>query len=56
VSKAGWLGQVGLDPRRRFKQILVFEFQGFLEFDRTWRNFTRRVRRNLDMGILPKFF
>jgi hypothetical protein len=26
-----------------------------LEFDRTWRNFIRRFRRNLDMRILPKF-
>jgi hypothetical protein len=61
----GWLRGVvageqgrpaGSDPSRRFKHILVFKFQGFSEFDGTWRNFTRRFRRNFDMEILPKFF
>jgi hypothetical protein len=26
------------------------------DFCKTLRNFARRFRRNLDMGILPKFF
>jgi hypothetical protein len=59
LSRAGACKQGGLagpDPRRRFNKCLVFEFLGFLKFGRTWRNFTKRFGRNLDMGILPKFF
>jgi hypothetical protein len=27
-----------------------------LEFGKAWKNSTRRFRRNLEMGIFPKFF
>jgi hypothetical protein len=42
-------------PGEDSSKFWFFEFQGFLKLDRTWRNFTRRFRRNLDMRILPKF-
>jgi hypothetical protein len=45
----------GPDPREDSNKSLSFKFQGFLEFGKTWRNSIRRFRRNLDMGILPKF-
>jgi hypothetical protein len=58
VSKAGRLGSVELGriPGEDSSKFWFFEFQNFLELDRTWRNFTRRFRRNLDMRILLKFF
>jgi hypothetical protein len=31
-------------------EFVFFEFQGFLEFDRTLRNFTMRFRRNFGHG------
>jgi hypothetical protein len=43
ASLVGWAR-----PRR-------FEFQMNLDFGRTFRNFTRRFRRNLDMRMFPKF-
>jgi hypothetical protein len=35
---------------------MEIEFQMNLEFGQTFRNFTRRFRRTLDMMIFPKFF
>jgi hypothetical protein len=43
------------DPMEDSNKSLIFEFQGVLEFGRTWRNSKKRFRRNLDMGIFPKF-
>jgi hypothetical protein len=47
---------VGPDPRKNSNGSLIFKFQGFLEFGKTWRNYTMRFKRNLDMGNFPKFF
>jgi hypothetical protein len=52
----GWTGPAGLDTRGDSNGNLIFEFQGFLEFGKNLRNSTRRFRRNLGMGIFPKFF
>jgi hypothetical protein len=52
----GWVGPAGLDPRRRFKQKLIFDFQMNLDFGKTLIIPTRRFRRNLDMRIFPEFF
>jgi hypothetical protein len=49
--KEDWVG-----PQGRFKETLIFEFQKDLDFDKTERNCIRRFRRDLDMGIFPKFF
>jgi hypothetical protein len=38
------------------RKKLILKFQIDLDFGKTLRNFTRRFRGNLDMGILPKFF
>jgi hypothetical protein len=46
----------GLDYRRDSNQKLIFEFQLNLDFGMSWRNSTRRFRRNFDMRIFPKFF
>jgi hypothetical protein len=55
-GRACWRGWTGLDPRGDSNGNLIFKFQGFLEFGKTLRNYTRRFRRNLGMGIFPKFF
>jgi hypothetical protein len=44
------------DSRRDSNRKLIFEFQLNLNFGKTWRNSSRRSRRNLDMRIFPKFF
>jgi hypothetical protein len=57
-GKGGPMWQTGParpDPREDSNKSLIFEFQGVLEFGRTWRNSKKRFRRNLDMGIFPKF-
>jgi hypothetical protein len=51
VSWAGWVRH-----KIEFKWKFDFEFQMNLDFGRNLRNCTRRFRRNLDMGIFPKFF
>jgi hypothetical protein len=58
VSKAGRLDSVELGriPGEDSSKFWFFEFQKFSELDRTWKKFTRRFRRNLDMRILLKFF
>jgi hypothetical protein len=55
-ADTGGTRPAGLDPRRRFKWKLIFEFQQFLEFGKTFRNFTRRFRRNLEMRIFLNSF
>jgi hypothetical protein len=45
-----------LDPRGDFVWILIFEFQMNLDFGKTLRISIRRLKRNLDMRIFPKFF
>jgi hypothetical protein len=52
----GGLVVARLDSKEDSKRKLVFKFQMNLGFGKTWRNFTRGLRRNLDMGIFPKFF
>jgi hypothetical protein len=52
----GELSQLGRIPGGVSNGNWTFEFQMNFEFDETLRNFTRRCRRNLDMGIFPKFF
>jgi hypothetical protein len=58
MSLRGRLGRHGqswaswAEPRREFKWNLILNFK----FRRTLRNFTRWFRRNLYMGIFPKFF
>jgi hypothetical protein len=42
--------------RARIQKEIPFEFQLILEFGRTLENCTRRFRRNLDVGILPRIF
>jgi hypothetical protein len=42
--------------QEKIKIELDFKFQRIWKFGKTWRNSTRRFRRNLDMGIFPKFF
>jgi hypothetical protein len=56
VGQCGWTGPAGPDPKGDSNGNLIFEFQGFLEFGKTLRNSTRRFKRNLGMGIFPKFF
>jgi hypothetical protein len=59
VAASGKLGQrgvAGLDSEANSKRKLVFKFQLNLDFGKTWRNFTRRFRWYLDMGIFSKFF
>jgi hypothetical protein len=46
----------GPDPRGDSNGNLIFKFQGYLEFGKTLKNSIRRFRRNLGMGIFPKFF
>jgi hypothetical protein len=53
---AGDNGPTGPDHKEDSNKKRSLNFNEFLEFGRTWRNFTRRFRRNLDMGIFPKFF
>jgi hypothetical protein len=54
----GWLGGLGRLGRtpRRIKWEFDVEFQLNLDFGMTFRNSTRRFRRNFDMKIFPKFF
>jgi hypothetical protein len=47
---------VGPDSRRRFRQESFCYFQWILEFGKTLRIYTRRFRRNFDVGIFPKSF
>jgi hypothetical protein len=54
VGRRGEAGPTRPDPMRRFKQNLILNFKRF-KFGKTWRNSTGRFRRNLDMGIFPKF-
>jgi hypothetical protein len=49
ASSMDWASWVR--PQGEIKWEFEFEFQLNLDFDRTWRNCTRRFRRNLDMGI-----
>jgi hypothetical protein len=42
--------------RGRFITEIGFKFEMNLDFGKILRNFTRRLRRNLDMRIFPKFF
>jgi hypothetical protein len=56
VDQRGRAGLTGLDPSRRFKRKLIFEFQMNLDFGKNLWISTRRLRRNLDMRIFPKFF
>jgi hypothetical protein len=42
--------------RARIQKEILFEFQLILEFDRTLEKYTRKFRRNFDMGIFPKIF
>jgi hypothetical protein len=55
VKWAG-VGEAGPDPRRKFRRDLIFEIQMNLDFGKTLRISIRRFRRNLGMGIFPKFF
>jgi hypothetical protein len=55
-GRAGRRGQSRPDPRGNSNGNLIFEFQEFLEFGKTLRNSKRRFRRNMGMGIFPKFF
>jgi hypothetical protein len=55
-SIVGDAGPVGPNPREDSKCKLISEFRMNLEFDTTLRNFTRRIRRDLDMWIFPKLF
>jgi hypothetical protein len=51
VDWAGWAG-----PQGEIKWEFDVEFQLNLDFGMTFRNSTRRFRRNFDMKIFPKFF
>jgi hypothetical protein len=55
-SIEGDAGPIGPNPREDSKCKLISEFRMNLEFDTTLRNFTRRIRRDLDMWIFPKLF
>jgi hypothetical protein len=55
-GKLGWCSESGLDSEEESKWKLVFKFQINLNFGKSLRNFTRKFRRNLDMGFFPKFF
>jgi hypothetical protein len=50
------LGQLSRIPGEDSKEKEIFEFQGFPKFGKTWKNSTRRFRRNFEVGISPKFF
>jgi hypothetical protein len=56
LGKLGWRSEAGLDSEEDLKRKLVFKFHLNLDFGKSWRKFTRRFRRNLDMGIFLKFF
>jgi hypothetical protein len=43
AGRCGRVGPAGLDPRRRFKQKLILEFQMNLDFGKTLRISTRRL-------------
>jgi hypothetical protein len=49
----GRLGRLGQIPWKEFLQNLNWIF---LDFAKALENCTKRFRRNLDMGIFPKFF
>jgi hypothetical protein len=49
-------GPVGPDSRRDSYWNLIFQFSMVLEFGKSLRNYARKFRRNLDLGIFPKFF
>jgi hypothetical protein len=55
VNRAN-VGEARLDPRRKFRQDLIFEIQMNLDFGKTLRISTMTFRRNLDMRMFPKFF
>jgi hypothetical protein len=55
-ADAGRAGPTGPNPKKDSNEILIFEFQLNLDLGKTWRNSSRRFRRNLDMWIFPKFF
>jgi hypothetical protein len=46
---------VGPDPREKSNGNLIFKFQLNLDFGKTFRFSTRRLRRNLDKGMFHKF-
>jgi hypothetical protein len=49
---AGWLlGQLGQKPR-----VIPFSGKvGFFNLQRLWKIYTRRFRRDFDVGIFPQF-
>jgi hypothetical protein len=51
-----WCSEAKPDSVEDSKPKLIFKFQMNSDFGKTLRNFTRKFRRNLDMGIFPKFF
>jgi hypothetical protein len=51
----GNLGEAGLDLEEVSIRKLVFKFQMNLDVGKNLRNFTRKFRRNLDMGIFLIF-
>jgi hypothetical protein len=55
-SSVGEDGLVWSDPSQKFRRDFIFEIQMNLDFGKTLRISTRRFRRNLGMGIFPKFF
>jgi hypothetical protein len=55
-AQADWFGWAGSQDNIQRIKILILKFQMNWDFGRTLRNFTRRFRRNLDTGILPKLF
>jgi hypothetical protein len=55
-GETGPRSEAGLDSEEDLKRKLVFKFHLNLDFGKSWRKFTRRFRRNLDMGIFLKFF
>jgi hypothetical protein len=45
-ADVGRAGPIGPDPRKDSNESLNFEFQLKLDFGKTWRNSSRRFRRN----------
>jgi hypothetical protein len=50
-----WCSEDRPDSEEDSKPKLIFKFQMNSDFGKTLRNFTRRFRRNLDMGIFLNF-
>jgi hypothetical protein len=54
-ARAGRLGRLGRIPGENSNKVGI-RISRILEFGKAWKNSTRRFRRNLDIGIFPKFF